>query len=40
MLRAGVPPHEVGEYLGMTVKMVLEVYGHTHAEYQKRAAAA
>ncbi|MFJ7437778.1 integrase [Methylorubrum thiocyanatum] len=40
MLRAGVPPHEVGEYLGMTVKMVLETYGHTHSEYQKRAAAA
>ncbi|MFH6786601.1 tyrosine-type recombinase/integrase [Methylobacterium sp. MA0201] len=40
MLRAGVPPHEVGEYLGMTVKMVHDVYGHTHAEYQKRAAAA
>jgi integrase len=40
MLQAGVPPHEVGEYLGMTVKMVLETYGHTHSEYQKRAAAA
>lgn len=40
MLQAGVPPHEVGEYLGMSVKMVLETYGHTHSEYQKRAAAA
>lgn len=40
MLRAGIPPHEVGEYLGMTVKMVLEVYGHHHVEYQQRAAAA
>lgn len=40
MLRAGIPPHEVGEFLGMTVKMVLEVYGHHHVEYQQRAAAA
>ena len=40
LLQAGVPPHEVSEYLGMPVKMVLEVYGHSHAEYQKRAAAA
>lgn len=40
MLQANVPPHEVGEYLGMTTRMVLEVYGHSHAEYQKRAAAA
>lgn len=40
MLQAGIAPHEVGEYLGMGVKMVLEVYGHTHTAYQKRAAAA
>lgn len=40
MLRAGIAPHEVGEYLGMSVKMVLEVYGHHHSEYQQKAAAA
>lgn len=40
MLRVGIPPHEVGEYLGRTVKMVLDVYGHHHVEYQQRAAAA
>lgn len=40
MLRAGVPPHEVGEYLGMSLKMVLDRYGHHHTEYQQRAAAA
>lgn len=38
LLRAGVSPHEVGEFLGMSVKMVLEVYGHVHSEYQRRAA--
>ncbi|TXM65377.1 tyrosine-type recombinase/integrase [Methylobacterium sp. WL12] len=40
MLRAGVPPIEVAEYAGMSLKMVLDVYGHHHAEYQQRAAAA
>lgn len=38
LLRAGVSPHEVGEFLGMSVKMVLDVYGHVHSEYQKKAA--
>lgn len=38
LLRAGVSPHEVGEFLGMSVKMVLDVYGHVHSEYQKTAA--
>lgn len=40
MLRAGVPPHEVAEFLGMSVKMVEQRYGHHHVEYQQRAAAA
>ena len=40
MLRAGVPPVEVAEYLGMSLAMVLKVYGHTSSAYQKAAAAA
>ena len=40
MLRAGIPPVEVGEYLGMSLAMVLRVYGHTSSEYQRAAAAA
>lgn len=40
MLRAGVAPVEVGEYLGMSLAMVLRVYGHTSSEYQRAAAAA
>lgn len=40
MLRAGVPPVEVAEYLGMSLAMVLKRYGHTSSEYQKAAAAA
>lgn len=40
MLQAGLSPREVGEYLGMSTKMVEEVYGHHHVEYQTRAAAA
>ncbi|MBI1689555.1 integrase [Methylorubrum sp. DB1722] len=40
MLRAGVPPVEVAEYLGMSLAMLLKVYGHTAAEYQRAAAAA
>ncbi|TXN68467.1 tyrosine-type recombinase/integrase [Methylobacterium sp. WL6] len=40
MLRAGVPPVEVSEYLGMSLAMVLKVYGHTSSAYQKAAAAA
>lgn len=40
MLRAGIPPVEVGEYLGMSLAMVLKVYGHTSSEYQRAAAAA
>ena len=40
MLRAGVPPVEVAEYLGMSLQMLLKVYGHTAAEYQRAAAAA
>lgn len=31
---------EVGEYLGMSLAMVLKVYGHTSSAYQKAAAAA
>ena len=38
LLRAGVSPHDVGEFLGMSVKMVLETYGHHHVEYQRHAA--
>lgn len=40
LLRAGVPPHEVAEFLSMSLKMLLETYGHHHVEYQKAAAAA
>lgn len=40
MLRAGIPPVEVGEYLGMSLAMVLKVYGHTSSAYQRAAAAA
>lgn len=40
MLRAGVAPVEVAEYLGMSLAMLLKVYGHTAAEYQRAAAAA
>lgn len=40
MMRAGVPPHVVGEFLGMSLKMVLERYSHHHPDYQQRAAAA
>ena len=40
MLRAGIPPVEVAEYLSMSVAMVLKRYGHTSSEYQRAAAAA
>ncbi|MDP3408055.1 tyrosine-type recombinase/integrase [Bosea sp. (in: a-proteobacteria)] len=40
LLRAGVAPAEVAEFLGMSMKMLLETYGHHHVEYQKAAAAA
>lgn len=40
LLRAGVPPHEVAEFLSMSLKTLLETYGHHHTEYQKAAAAA
>ncbi len=40
LLRAGVPPIEVAEYLSMSLKMLLDTYGHTASEYQKAAAAA
>lgn len=40
LLRAGVPPIEVAEFLSMSLKMLLETYGHHHTEYQKAAAAA
>ncbi|SFL00393.1 tyrosine-type recombinase/integrase [Methylorubrum salsuginis] len=40
LLQAGVSPREVGEFLGMSTKMVERVYGHHHVEYQARAAAA
>jgi integrase len=40
LLRAGVAPHEVAEFLSMSLKMLLETYGHHHVEYQKAAAAA
>ncbi|WP_417585045.1 tyrosine-type recombinase/integrase [Pelagibacterium sp.] len=39
MLLAGVPTAEVADYLGMTEQMVETTYGHSHVEYQKRAAA-
>lgn len=39
MLQAGLSPREVGEYLGMSTKMVEEVYGHHHVEFQTGAAA-
>ena len=39
-LRAGVAPVEVAEYLGMSLPMLLKVYGHTSSEYQRAAAAA
>ena len=39
MLLAGVPTAEVADYLGMTEAMVETTYGHSHVEYQKRAAA-
>lgn len=40
LLRAGVPPIEVAEFLSMSLKMLLDTYGHHHTEYQKAAAAA
>lgn len=40
LLRSGVPPYEVGEFLSMSLKMVLDTYGHHHVEYQRAAAAA
>lgn len=40
LLRAGVPPIEVAEFLSMSLTMLLETYGHHHTEYQKAAAAA
>lgn len=40
LMRAGVDPVEVSQFLGMTLAMLLRVYGHEHPEYQKAAAAA
>lgn len=40
LMHAGTPIHEVAASLGMTVQMLEEVYGHTHPDFQKRAAEA
>jgi integrase len=40
LLRAGVPPIEVAEFLSMSLKSLLDTYGHTASEYQRAAAAA
>lgn len=40
LLGAGVSVRDVGEYLGLSEKMVRDVYGHTHVEYQRHAASA
>lgn|GEM_PF-519153 len=39
-LRAGVPPVEVAEFLGMSLPVLLKTYGHTSSEYQRASAAA
>jgi integrase len=39
LLRAGVSPHDAGRFLGMSTKMVEEVYGHHHPEHQRALAA-
>lgn len=40
LLRAGVQPIEVAEFLSMSLKTLLDTYGHTASEYQRAAAAA
>ena len=40
MLKAGVAPWEVANALGMSLKVLIEVYGHHHPDWQKSAAEA
>ena len=40
MLQAGVSAWEVAGYVGMSVKMIEEHYGHHHPDYQDRASKA
>jgi integrase len=40
LMQAGVDPFEAGGYLGMSVKVLLEVYGHHHPDFQSVAASA
>jgi hypothetical protein len=37
-MQAGVPIWEAAGHLGMTVKILEEVYGHHHPDWQRRAA--
>jgi integrase len=39
-LQAGIPPWEVAGFVGMTVEMVQDVYGHHHPDHLRRAARA
>lgn len=39
LLRAGQSPHDVGRFLGMSTRMVEDVYGHHHPSHQKALAA-
>jgi integrase len=39
MLQAGCSYEEVGQYLGMTARMVETTYGHHHVAYQAKQAA-
>jgi hypothetical protein len=40
MLKAGVAPWEVANALGMSLKVLIAVYGHHHPDWQKDAAEA
>lgn len=40
MMQSGVDPYEAAGFLGMSVKTLLEVYGHHHKDFQQRAARA
>lgn len=38
LMQAGVDPFEAGGYLGMSIEVLLEVYGHHHPDFQHNAA--
>lgn len=40
MMLQGLPPYDVADYLGMSLQMLMRVYGHHHPDYQRATAAA